>query len=177
MGEFKMNISSNLKKSLKMVCLNSISQDLRFVGIEPSSKGFSFLSHSILLCTLNPLSFSSLNGYIFSKVARIYKTDIETVHRISQHTIDMIYFNGKMNRLYKITGNVSKMKEEKPSLINFIYLLTKRNYVKLKKIKQLFRKKFENKKKNLILKFQNKLFSLNLKNLCPKKITCLHTSY
>ena len=73
MGEIKMNISSNLKKSLKMVCLNSISQDLKFVGIEPSSKGFSFLSHSILLCTLNPLSFSSLNGYIFSKVARIYK--------------------------------------------------------------------------------------------------------
>lgn len=110
-------------------CYNNVFSDLRFIGLSCSQKGFSYLCLTILFAVQNPISLKSIKANLIPKVANYFNVKIENVERSMRHCLDAAYFKNTLKKINELLGFNYISPYEKPSLTNFISVLTERNII------------------------------------------------
>lgn len=152
--------------AFEMECLNMIASDLIALGFSTSTKGFTYICHTILFAINDSKALSSVNSKIFPKIASLYATKTSNVERVCRHALDGVYFSGGLKDINTLLGFDYLKPYEKPGLSNFISTLAEHNIIKSSKLK---RSSVQAEKKSAILKI-DKLFNPTLrKHLSAKK--------
>ena len=156
--------------NLEMQCLNMIASDLSSLGFHSSSKGYSYLCHTIFFAVQDCRLLSSIGSKIFPKVAELFETKPSTVERTCRHSLDAVYLEGGLKNINSLVGFNYIKPYEKPSLTNFISTISERNIARFNRLKMALKKR--SLKKSLILKL-NKLFKMVVpKFLAARYVTC-----
>lgn len=135
--------------AFEMECLNMIASDLIALGFSTSTKGFTYICHTILFAIKDNRALSSVNSKIFPKIAALYGTKTANVERVCRHALDGVYFSGGLKNINSLLGFEYLRAYEKPGLANFISTLAEHNIIKSSQLK---RSSLQPKKKSAILK-------------------------
>ena len=170
----EINMAPITQSTSEMECLNMIASDLVRIGFSASTKGFTYICHTIFFAVQDSKNLTSVNSKIFPKIAALYGTKTSNVERVCRHALDAVYFEGGLKNINRLLGFEYLKPYEKPSLSNFISTLSEHNIIKLSRRSRSNSQKSEKRKKSLILKI-NKLFNPATKKrmtIKTKRSTC-----
>ena len=98
---------------------SDISNILFSLGIMPNYRGYQFTLYSVLYALEDPYSLTSVTKCLYPEVAKIFKTNWESVERNIRTVISQVWKNNK-EKLIELSGNTIT---EKPKPAHFIGII------------------------------------------------------